>query len=205
MPDLKTPLLWLLCLGLAAALVGIGAGQLELAKVRAELADVKAVHLREEAARATAALNDAVAVGEARATHATVQQEIVHVLTKPDPALAAALSDNRALAGRLRIVSDQLAAARDRPEGEADPASCRSEGDPSRALLGLLEEAGRLLSEGIELDGEGRSLVVRRDAEVRALKALLAADRALMEPGGTGLTELPISLDGAPRIGDEVR
>lgn len=191
-PDLKTPLLWALGLCLVAALVGLGAQYVRMASLRVVLADEIAARAKENEARATAGNNDAVHVAGAQVTHATDQQEIVHELTKAKGALASVGERNRALTVRLRDTSAALTAARDRIEAAGDAAACRDQGDRPSAILDLLEEAGRLSAISGELAVEGRSIIERRDAEVRALKALVQADRELMaRAAGVGLIVVP--------------
>lgn len=181
LPDLKTPALWALGAALLAALAGLVAQRIEIAELGKKLSDEVAQHAKTEAARAQLATADAVRVAGAQQTHATDQQGIVDELATAKRALAGAGAEHRALSGRLRDTAAQLTAARDRLEAASRPPACADSGDQHRAVVGLLEEAGRLSAESGDLAAEGRGLLVQREAEVRALKALVLADRALMQ------------------------
>ncbi|MNY54890.1 hypothetical protein D3C86_1908160 [compost metagenome] len=73
-------------------------------------------------------------------------------------------------------------AARDREEAAAHAAGSGDPGDRPDAVDSLFGEAGELLARSAELQEEARSIVTRRDSEVKALKAQVAVDRELLEP-----------------------
>lgn len=180
LPDLKTPLFWALGVGLVAALVGLGVQRVELADAARALSDEHQARAEENATRARAALRDAQKTAEAEKQHATDQQGIVHELNQTKAALVVVDAGRRDLAGRLHDTAGELAAARYRLQASGDAAACGDTGDQRATLFGLLEEAGRLSARSGELAGEGASLLEQRDAEVKALKGMVDADRALM-------------------------
>lgn len=191
LPDWKTPALWVLGLALVSALVALGVQHVAMADLRTELEAEKRGRAQdqtkreaEDRQREVAAREDAAKVANAERAHAAQQQELTHELTQAQLALAQERDRRRVADGRLRDVSAQLDATRDRLEAQGDAAPSCYSADQYRALLGLVAESGRLAARCGELVGEGRELVVRRDAEVKALKAQVEADRELVEEAG---------------------
>lgn len=128
---------------------------------------------RDRQARTAAALkavNDNTANQE---THATASRENANELLEElsrqrDAAVAAATR-----AERLRLDATRRSATY-RAMSETGAAACRDLADRAAAL-------DRQLAEGVAVVAELRSVVERRDAEVKALMGQVRADRALSE------------------------
>lgn len=197
-PDVKTPLLWLLGVLLAAAVAGLIAQHLELANMRVKMAEAAATRATETAQRATLAAADEKQTAGAQAQHAIDQQEIAHELAQAKQALSLARAGRADVDRRMRDTAAQLAAARAQLQAGGDAAPTGSCEHRHAATFGLLEEGHRLAAEGVELVGEGADLLAERDAEVKALAAQIQADRALMlRAAGQGL-RVPPGLFKAP-------
>ncbi|WP_426391981.1 hypothetical protein [Variovorax sp. R-27] len=174
LPDLKTPLLWALGLGLVAALATAGIERTRAAGARADLASEKADRAKENTARALAALVDLQRVVALMASHAKTQQENVNAFEKR----LKVLDDRRrtVVAERDRLRQQYAAfAARDRDQAATDPAACQRVADRS-AVLAAMAVRSRELLEG------GRLVVERRDNEVQLLLDTVKNDRALLAP-----------------------
>jgi hypothetical protein len=166
--------------GVIVALAGAAAVQtLRLAAAGKELADQRASAAQLEADRTRVALTDALRTSEKMAAHAAAQEGLTHVLAQETAARLDAERRNGQLAAGLR---DAFAAftARDREEAAADTASAGDPGDRPRTVDGLFGEAGDLLARSADLQEEARSIVTRRDSEVKALKAQVDVHRALL-------------------------
>ncbi|BEP70837.1 MULTISPECIES: hypothetical protein [unclassified Variovorax] len=181
LPDLKTPLLWVLGLGLVAALATAGIERTRAADARADLASEKRERAQEDSARYRVALTDALRSSEKMAAHAAAQQGLTHALAQETAARIAAERSNGQLAAGLRDAFTAFA-ARDREEAAAHAAGAGDSGDRPGAVDSLFGEAGELLARSADLQEEARSIVARRDSEVKALKAQVEADRALCAP-----------------------
>lgn len=178
-PDLKTPLLYVLGVLLVGALATAGIertrvykAKADLATAKTELAAEKLSRSQENTARTQAALDDATRIGDLERTHASTQQETVNVYETKLKTLAAR---GAADADYRRRMSGQFAAgaASDRQEARGDAAACERVADRSQNVADLADE-------GIELLIEGRSIVEARDAEVGLLMDTIRNDRALL-------------------------
>lgn len=168
--------------GLIVVLAGATVVQtLRLTDSGRDLADTRAAAARLEADRNRVALTDALRTSEKMAAHAAAQQGLTHVLAKETAARRAAERLNGQLADGLR---DAFAAftARDRTAAETDAAGAGNPGDRPDTVDSLFGEAGELLARSADLQEEARSIVTRRDSEVKALRAQIDVDRASMEP-----------------------
>lgn len=181
MPDLKTPLLWLLGVLLLGALATAAVERTQVLKARVDastakkaLSNEKLDRQAENTRRALAALEDLQRVLALQATHAKTQQENFDAYEKK---LAALDGRRRAAAGDAERVRQQYAvyAARDRDQAATDPAACIRIADRSAILATLAAEGRELLS-------EGRLVVEQRDAEVGLLLHTIKNDRALATP-----------------------
>lgn len=152
----------------------------EAVQARGLLAVALESRATENSQRYDVALRDTKTVAAATAQHATDQQEIAHGLNEQKRSVAAVSAGRRLGVVRMRDTSADLDAAGDRLKAAADTATLRDLADQHRALLGLLQEAGRLLARSGELSAEAGELLGQRDAEVKALMAQIQADRALM-------------------------
>ncbi|QOF76056.1 hypothetical protein [Variovorax sp. 38R] len=178
--DLRTPLLWLLGVGLVAALGVAGIERTRAAVVRADLASEKRERAQEDSDRYRVALTDALRSSEKMAAHAAAQQGLTHALAQEAAARIAAERRNGQLAAGLRDAFAAFA-ARDRAEAAAHAAGSGDPGDRPGTVDSLFGEAGELLARSADLQEEARSIVTRRDSEVKALKAQVDVDRALVE------------------------
>jgi len=172
LPDFRTPMLWALCLGLAAALLTAGVERTRGAKARADLASEQRDRAKENTDRAMAALADLQRTAALVAAHAKNQQENVNAYEEK---LAAIEGRRRAAAGDADRVRKQFAAysAHDREQATTDPAACIRIADRSAVLAGVA-------ARGRELLERGRLVVEQRDAEVGVLLGVVGNDRSLM-------------------------
>lgn len=179
MPDLRTPSLWLLGIGLVGALGVAGIERMQVLKARAEVikaqkavSDEKLDRQAENTRRALAALEDLQRVLAMQAAHVKAQKENVDAYEKK---LAVLDGRRRAAAGDAERMRQQFAdfAARDRGQAASDPAACQRIADRS-AVLGDLAARGRELLE------RGRFVVEGRDAEVSFLLGTVRDDRTLL-------------------------
>lgn len=170
--DLKTPLLWVLGLGLVAALATAGIERTRASIARADLAAEQRDRAKENTARAMAALADLQRTVALVATHAKNQQEKVDVY---ETKLGVLDGRRRAAAGDADRVRKQYAAyaARDREHAATDPAACIRIADRSAVLAGVA-------ARGRELLERGRLVVEQRDAEVEVLLGVVTNDRGLL-------------------------
>lgn len=188
-PDLKTPMLYVLGFLLVGALATAGIERTRVHKAKAETSQAKAdlaaeklSRAQENTARSQAALDDITRIGDLERTHASTQQETVHAY---ESKLKTLVARGAADADYRRRMSGQFAAsaASDRQEARGDAAACERIADRSQVVAGLADE-------GVELLIEGRSIVEARDAEVGLLLDTIRNDRALLAPpsaaGGSG-------------------
>jgi len=174
LPDLKTPLLWALGLGLIAALGVAGTERTRAAGARADLAIEQRDRAKENTVRALAVLADLQRTVALVAAHAKIQQENVDVYETRLEALA---SRGRTVAAELGRVRQQYAAyaARDREQASTDPAACQRVADRSAVLAAMAARSRELLE-------RGRLVVEGRDNEVQLLLGTVKNDRALFAP-----------------------
>ncbi|WPH22331.1 hypothetical protein [Variovorax paradoxus] len=174
LPDLKTPLLWVLGLGLVAALATAGVERTRTADARTDLAEEQRDRATDNTRRALAALEDLQRVLAIQAAHAKAQNENVDAYEKK---LAVLDGRRRAAAGDAERMRQQFAAfaARDRDQTTSDPATCQRVADRSAVLAGVA-------ARGRELLERGRLVVEQRDAEVEVLLHVVGNDRALVGP-----------------------
>jgi hypothetical protein len=182
LPDLKTPLLWLVSIALIGALGVAAVERTMAAKAKQNLAEERLSRSQENDARNRAALRYAEQQIEKQAAHSARQTEIANALEAQTKLREAADARNTVLAARMRGTADQLAAALDRQERDRRAAAGGDSEYRPDPFVGLLAEAGSLLAEAGKLAGEGANIVGRRDAEVRALTDVIANDRALSAP-----------------------
>ncbi len=175
LPDLKTPLLWLLA---SAAVVAGGWGVQRHVALQAERAAHQktiASHAAQEATRERVAREDAQEVSRLQARHAANQQELIHAFYARREKLAAADALRLAADRSVWNLANHYAASRGR-EAEGDSVSCRAAKAGLRSLTDLL-------AEGHELAGEGVSLLLQRDAELELWIGVGGNDRALTGQG----------------------
>ena len=177
MPDLKTPMLWVLGALLLGALATAAVERTQVLEARADvsaakkaLSDEKLDRQAENTRRALAAFDDLQRVIAMQIAHAKVQQENVNAYEKK----LAVLDGRRRDAERLRNQFTAFA-ARDRGEASSDPAACQRVADRSAVL-------GGLAARGAELLRSGRIIVEQRDAEVELLLGIVGNDRSLLRP-----------------------
>jgi len=173
-PDLKTPLLWALGLGLVAALATAGIERTRAASARVDLAAEQRDRAKDNTARALAALADLQRTVALVADHAKTQQENVDAYEQK---LAALDGRRRAAADDAERVRKQYTAfaARDRDQAASDPAACQRVADRSAVLAAMAARSRELLE-------RGRLVVEGRDNEVQLLLGTVRNDRALLAP-----------------------
>ena len=183
-----SPLAWLsaakvyLVGGLIVVLASATAVQtVRLAGAGKTLSDERAAAAQLESDRNHLALTDALRSFEKMVVHSAAQQGLSHALAQETAARFAAERRNGQLAAGLRDAFAAVA-ARDREEAAAHAAGSGDPGDRPVAVDTLFGEAGELLARSADLQEEARSIVTRRDSEVKALRAQVAADRELLEP-----------------------
>lgn len=172
LPDLKTRLLWVLGLGLVAALATAGIERTRAAGARADLADEKRSRAEENTARALAALADLRRTVALMATHAKSQKENVDGY---EARLKVLDGRGRTVAAELGRLRKQYAdyAARDSEQAVGDPAACQRVADRSAILAAMAARSRELLE-------RGRLIVEGRDNEVQLLLGTVKNDRALL-------------------------
>lgn len=153
--------------------------QADLAQARQALAEERASRAAENTQRMQAALDDARATFRKREIHGQNQQAIADAHARRDRDHRAAVAAARADADRLRGQITDFATACGGGEAETLAAALQHCRDRSATL-------GRLLVEADSLAGELAGAAEQHAGEVRALKAVIANDRALMEPGDPG-------------------
>ena len=174
LPDLKTPLLWALGLGLVAALATAGIERTRATGARADLASEKADRAKENTERAMAALADLQRVVALVAKHAKTQQENVNAF---ETRLKTLDDRRRTVAAERDRLRKQYAdfAALDRDQAATDPAVCQRVADRSAVLAAMAARSRELLE-------RGRIVVEGRDNEVQLLLDTVKNDRALLAP-----------------------
>ncbi|MGJ7533963.1 MULTISPECIES: hypothetical protein [unclassified Variovorax] len=173
-PDLKTPLLWVLGLGLVAALATAGIERTRAAGARADLASEKADRAKENTARALAALADLQRVVALVASHAKTQQENVNAFETRLKTLDDRRRTVAAERDRLRKQYDDFAAL-DRDQAATDAIACQRVADRSAVLAAMAARSRELLE-------RGRLVVEGRDNELQLLLDTVENDRALLAP-----------------------
>lgn len=167
--------------GAFALVAGAAAVQtIRLAGSREQLAEELRDRAQVDADRTRVALADALRTSEKMAVHAAAQQGLTSELVKETAARKLAERDNGLLAGRLRDAFKDFA-ARDRAAAEAHAAEPGDPGDRPDTVESLFAEAGELLARSGDLQEEARSIVTRRDSEVKALRGQIAVDRTPTE------------------------
>ncbi|MBT2321272.1 hypothetical protein J7E62_02725 [Variovorax paradoxus] len=181
-----TPAAWFsavkayLVVGLVVALAAAaGVQTVRLAGASKDLADQRAAAAQLEADRARVALTDALRTSEKMATFEAAQQGLTHALSLETSARRLAERNNGVLSAGLRGAF--AAAARHRAEAAGSCSAGGTAGNRPDALDGLFAEAGDLLARSADLSEEARSVVQRRDSEVKALRAENTALRALLD------------------------
>lgn len=123
--------------------------------------------LRSEAARA----DETKSAGK-EAAHAQATQENSDAFTISQPVRDAIARADLALADRLRTDAERRAATY-----RAQAAACTT---ASSGIADRLEAFDRHIVEGAEVVAEHRQALIRRDSEVKLLRATIDADRALL-------------------------
>lgn len=168
-PDVRSLAIYGLAAGLLLAMATAGVQTMRVAGLRASLAAEKQERADERAAAEKAAREAENAAREAERRHAAQQQEIVSAYARDRAASATALDSARRDADSLRDAVTCYASG-DCKGADAPTApggDCR---DRTRTLGNLFRKADSLAEE-LARDAE------RRNAEVRALKSQVEADR----------------------------
>lgn len=127
--------------------------------------------------RATTALTAERETSASESTHAQHTQEASDAYTTSQPVRDALHRADLARVERLRLGAERRAATY-RAQATANAAACSRAAD-------RLEAFDRHIVEGVEVVGELRAVVDRRDAEVVLLRGQIDADRALLAPATT--------------------
>lgn len=137
LPDLKTPLLWALALGLVAALATVGIERTRAAGARADAATA-----RKELAdyRATAAESGRLAERAARNTEQTWRSRVDGVIQDGKQQIAAARVDAERAGAAERQLRDQLAAYRAAVRAATAAPATAAGGSPASDPLDLLAD-----------------------------------------------------------------
>lgn len=128
---------------------------------------------RTEAARATAALKHEQATATQEQAHAATTQKASDDFTTTQPVRDAIARADLARLDRLRTDAERRAASY-RAQAAAGAAACSSLADKHAAL-------DKHIVEGVAVVGALRSDLDRRDGEVKLLRGVIDADRALLE------------------------
>lgn len=179
MPDLKTPLIWLLGVLLLGALVVAGVERTQVLKARADLSEEKAARQKDRADRAVAYSTDSDSTANKEGNHAADSQKASDKFTAGAPDRAVALADDLQRARRLQNDAERRA-ARYRTQSEGDAAE-------RGRLASLAATLDSQLAAGVKVVAGLRGDLVRRDAEVVLLLDQIDADRLLLAPA----TEAP--------------
>lgn len=178
-PDVRSLAIYGLAAALLITMATAGVQTMRVAGLRASLAAEKQERAEERAAAEKAAREAENAAREAERRHAAQQQEIVSAYARDRAASALALDSARRDADSLRDAVTCYAAGD--CAGANAPASaggdCR---DRARTLGHLFRDADRL-AEKLAQDAE------RRNAEVRALKSQVEADRNACGAANAGI------------------
>lgn len=140
-----------------------------------QIADIHATHTQAALKRSEAARADETKTALKESTHAADTSKNSDEFTTSQPVRDAIARADLALADRLRIGAERRAATY-RAQAQSNAAACSD-------LADRLEAFDRQLVEGVDVVGELREVVVRRDAEVVLLRGQIDADRALMADG----------------------
>ena len=122
--------------------------------------------------RATAALKHEIKTSADESAHAQATQENSDAFTTSQPVRDAIARADLALADRLRTDAERRAATY-----RAQAAACTT---ASGGIADRLEALDRHIVEGAAVVAEHRQALIRRDSEVKLLRATIDADRALL-------------------------
>lgn len=172
---IKAGFVWVV---LAVLIAGVGVQTLRLSDSVADLANEVASRAIDNSNRTTVALGDALRTSEKTAAHLATQQGLSDELVKETALRIATERSNGRLDGLLRASTAAFLAASDREEAAARTAGGGCEVNRPNTLKGFFAEAGDLLARSVGISEEARSVVQRRDSEVKALKGVVDNDRA---------------------------
>ncbi|MBC7707423.1 MAG: hypothetical protein H7274_26225 [Rhodoferax sp.] len=171
---IKAGFVWVV---LAVLISGIGVQTLRLYKAVANLEKEVASRATESAARMDLALHDALRNADKQTAHAAKDLGISNELAEQTRLRLIAERTNGRLSGLLNDATNAAltASAFQKAQAGSGAGECRS--DQPSAIDRFFAEAGGLLARSAELSEEAQSVVKRRDAEVKALKATVESDR----------------------------
>lgn len=172
---IKAGFVWVV---LAVLIAGVGVQTLRLYMAVASLETEVAARATESAARMNLALRDAVRNSEKQMAHAAEDLGISNGLAEQTRLRIVAERTNGRLSGLLNAATSAALAASAFQKDQAGPAGGECRSDQLSAIDGFFAEAGGLLARSADLSEEAQSVVKRRDAEVKALKATVESDRA---------------------------
>ena len=137
-----------------------------------QIADISQKHATAALKRSEAARADEIQTALKESTHAAKTSKNSDEFTTSQPVRDAIARADLALADRLRTDAERRSATY-----RAQAAACTS---ASSGIADRLEAFDRQLVEGVAVVGELRTDLVRRDSEVKLLRATIDADRALL-------------------------
>lgn len=133
---------------------------------------LKVTVAQDDKARTDSALKHEIKTSADESAHAAATQENSDAFTTSQPVRDAIARADLALADRLRTDAERRAATY-----RAQAKACTT---ASSGIADRLEAFDRQLVEGVAVVGELRTDLVRRDSEVKLLRATIDADRALL-------------------------
>ena len=165
---------WVYWIAIGVLTAGIGAQQMRVSGLKADIAEEKLSRTNETNERLGLVISHYDAIEKIKSRHAVDQQQREQVYAKTISALKTDAGRNAADAGRLRNSLAEYAA------------SYRKPGDTDTAALGRAADrlaiVSTLLAEGLELEAESREVIQRRDAEVARVLEQVKIDRAAVSP-----------------------
>ena len=159
----------------AGALAFGGGWKVQAWRYDAQIAGISQKHATAALKLSEAARADETQTALKESTHAADTSKNSDEFTTSQPVRDAIARADLARVDRLRTDAERRSATY-RAQAQANAAACSG-------LADRLEAFDRQLVEGVDVVGELREVVVRRDAEVVLLRGQIDADRALMADG----------------------
>jgi hypothetical protein len=166
---------------IVALAAAVGFQTVRVATTLTALATEQKERAREASERTTLALRDSVRWSEKMASHAATEQGITNELAEETAKRVALERGYGQLGGLLRIATAAVAAAGAVAATEVGAVAGQCGSDRPSTILGYFGEAGQLLARSADVSEEARSVIARRDSEVKALKGEVKALRALSD------------------------
>lgn len=155
-----------------AALAALAAWNVQAWRYDAQIADIHTRHTAAALKRSEAARAAEAATAGKESTHVATTQENSDAFTTSQPVRDAIARADLAVAQRLRTDAERRAATY-----RAQAQACTT---ASSGIADRLEAFDRHIVEGATVVAEHRQALIRRDSEVKLLRATIDADRALL-------------------------